>query len=200
MGRRGPYRTRALLRLGTVIEAAAVMLVTVLLAGCASGTVPLAAPSKAPASTPTPTGQPPAGVLIRVIPDQTTVKAGERIPATVRIENMTGHDVQFSDHACDGNVVPGIANETIPLEAAWAAAACASWSLPPAGVEYRAELATTYLSCSSSHSGASARLPSCTRAGRLPALPAGVYQTSAVWDRIDAEVALVDPVKITLTH
>jgi len=188
-----------MLRLGTAAEAAVAVLVTVLLAGCASRAMPLAAPSMSPPATPTPS-RPSAGVLIRVIPDQTTVKAGESIPATVRIENIAGHDVRFSDHACDGNIVPGIANDATPMEGAWADVACASWSLPQAGIEYRAELSTTYSSCATSATRPSGTLPRCRPGGRMPALPAGHYRTSAVWVGIDAGVAIVDPVKITLTR
>lgn len=171
----------------------------ILVAGCAGQAGPQATPQTSTAATSTPTSPIAAGVLIRIVPDRTTVKAGATISATVRIENTTGHGVAFSDHACDGNLVVGIASKRVPLEVAWPAAACAAWVLPTTGIHYRAELITTYRSCGSSAGTALGPVPPCGPGGQLPPLPAGSYATTAAWSGIDAKVELIDPVTITLT-
>ena len=141
-------------------------------------------------------------MLIRIIPDRVAAKAGEQIPATVRLENTTGHVVEFAAHACSGNILPGIASDRIPLTAVWAAVACAPWSLPVSGIVYRVELSTSYQECGTplGSNVNPSTMPPCGPGGPMPALPPGTYRTDAVWVGIAASVAVVDPVAITLTR
>lgn len=195
-----------------LIVAAATALAAAL-AGCAGApdspsTPGAAAPTPAPSlsgpATPPAAATPPAGaqVTVRILPDRTTVSAGEAIPATVRIANLVGHPIAFGEGLCNGKVPVGIASARIPFDPPLAAVGCAPWLLPAKGLEYRATISTSYDICSPGGSGAGtgAPLPRCKPGGGMPPLPVGTYRTAAAIASGGTRVSLIDPVTIELTR
>ncbi|WP_022881706.1 hypothetical protein [Gryllotalpicola ginsengisoli] len=162
--------------------------------------LPTATPT-APTSPAATTAPADADVVIRVIPDRTDVHRGDDLPATVRIENRTGKELDFSTALCNGKVPIGLENERIPFQPAIAAIGCTAWRLPAAGFSYRATISTRYTEClePSGTSLESPPPPRCSPDGSIPALPAGTYRTAAMPGVARVSVAVADPVTVELT-
>lgn len=175
---------------------------TVFLSGCA-GTAPSDPPPAAtsvPSLSPTASTPAHATVAIEVVPDSTSVQAGHDLPATVHLENLTGHPLPFNAGMCDGTVAIGIASDAIPFDPAFAAMGCAKMMLPAAGRTYRGVISTRYGGCiGAGGTSLDGKEIACNADGTMPALPAGRYRT-AIAVIGSTSIAFVDPVTITLTR
>lgn len=182
---------------GTAVAVA----LSALLAGCAGPSGATLSPASPPTHQPSATAPAGTQIAISVVPDRTTARAGDDIPATVEIRNLTGHEVAFTAGLCSGKVPIGVASDAIAFDPAIAAMGCNPWMLPVAGFTYRDVISTRYGECLppdgwSLDKGA----VHCNADGTMPALPAGRYRTAVATLTDDRGTVFLNPVTITLTR
>ena len=118
-----------------------------------------------------------AGWTVTISIATTTAKAGAIIPATIALENRTGHAVRFGD--CRGTYdLMNLGNAKIPNAIVVATPACIGNSIAPGTHVVHIKVWTTYEGCTRSTPGPG--LPRCTASGAPVALPAGTYKTNVV--------------------
>lgn len=118
-----------------------------------------------------------AGWTVTISIATTTAKAGAIIPATIALENRTGHAVRFGD--CRGTYdLMNLGNAKIPNAIVVATPACIGNSIAPGTHVVHIKVWTTYEGCTRSTPGPG--LPRCTASGAPVPLPAGTYKTNVV--------------------
>lgn len=123
---------------------------------------------------------------------RTAVKAGTSIPATVTVDNRSGHPIAIE--GCPGidyEMVAG--NSTVPNSPVIPSVACSSTMSPGVHV-FHTKVETIYMGC-----GGGDGSPPCGRPPGLLPLPAGTYQTQIVLPGARPSVPTPRPLTITLT-
>ena len=124
---------------------------------------------------------------------RTSTKAGTTIPATVAVDNQTGHQVEVT--GCPG-VVYGmvVGNAKIPNYPVIPAELC-STKLTPGIHVYHTKVLTDYQTC-----GGGNGAPKCGNPPRLSALPVGTYRTEIVAPGSRPAIPMPKPLTIILTR
>ena len=123
---------------------------------------------------------------------RTSTRAGTSIPATVTVDNRTGHRVVVS--GCRGVVFEmDLGNAKIPNPIAVTTAECSS-SMAPGVHVFHTKVLTTYEGCGGNG------LPKCGNPPKMSPLPAGTYRTQTVWLGAKPALPTPRPITITLTH
>jgi hypothetical protein len=121
---------------------------------------------------------------------QTSTKPGTSIPATVTVDNRSGHRVEivgcpFTDY----EIIAG--SPTVPNSPDITAQLCTS-ELSPGNHVFHTKVQTMYVGC-----GGGAGSPPCGKLPKLTALPVGMYQTQLILP--GARPSLPMPRALTIT-
>jgi hypothetical protein len=120
---------------------------------------------------------------------RTTTRAGTTIPATITLDNRTGHRVEVT--GCPGVIFTIVAsNANVPNRPVIAAEYCGSAMTPGIHV-FHTKVLTDYQTCGIKDS------PRCGSPRKLPALPAGTYHTYVIWPT--AMPTLPRPASVAIT-
>jgi hypothetical protein len=129
------------------------------------------------------------GWTVAVWVARTTTKSGTTIPATITLDNRTGHRVEFT--GCPGVVFTiVVGNAKVPNRPVIATAFCGSKMTPGVHV-FHTKVLTNYQTCGINGS------PKCGNPRKLPALPTGTYHTYVIWP--GTMPALPRPASVTIT-
>ena len=155
----------------------------------------LAAPGLAAVSSGVSSTARTAGWTVTVLVARTTVKAGTAIPATITIDNHSGHAVRIGE--CPGTYdLMNLGNAKIPNSIVVPTPACSENSIAPGVHVVHTKVWTTFEGCTKSTP--SHDLPRCPKSGTSVPLPVGNYRTNIVLPSIKG-LPTPKPITVRLT-
>jgi hypothetical protein len=137
---------------------------------------------------------------VRIVLDETTVRAGQAISGEAIVNNATSHELVIT--ACRTWLQVGLTSATVPFEPGWLD--CLSPATVSVGVTRIPILVrTTYDECTPHADAATARTPACLHSSdgsMMPPLPPGSYATKAgILEPEGVRVPAPPPIQVTLT-